>query len=107
MSLSVTKPAQSKPDQNRRNFIRLGAALLGTAAVPASVRAEDKPKRQLPTQGIDMEKWKKLKGEAYPKGTEKTPGVCQLPGPNAKRNWPDKDKYACLLYTSPSPRDRG
>ena len=99
MSQSATKPDLTKspetnPDQTRRNFIRLGAALLGTAAVPASALAEDKPKRQLPAQGIDMEKWKKLKGEAYPKNAEKTPGVCNLPGPNAKRNWPDTEKYA-------------
>ena len=84
----------TKPEQTRRNFIRLGAALFGTAAVPASAIAEDKPQRELPKQGIDMEKWKKLKGTAYPQGTETTPGVCALPGPNAKRNWPDKNKYA-------------
>ena len=94
MSHSLPKPDLTTLDQTRRKFIRLGAALLGTAAVPAPVLAEDKPQRQLPAQGIDMEKWKKLKGEAYPEGTEKTPGVCQLPGPNAKRNWPDKNKYA-------------
>ena len=40
-----------------------------------------------------MEKWKRLKGEDYPAGSENTPGVCKLPGPNAKRNWPDPDKY--------------
>ncbi len=99
MSQSATKPDLTKSDkttsdQTRRNFMRLGAALLGTAAGAASARADDKPRRQPPAQGIDMEKWKKLKGEAYPKGTEKTPGVCNLPGPNAKRNWPDTEKYA-------------
>ena len=92
--MSATK---TKTDQTRRNFIRLGAALLGTAAASSTAHADEKtetetpPKR--PAQGIDLEKWKKLKGEAYPQGTGNTPGVCELPGPNAKRNWPDKNKY--------------
>ncbi len=89
--------SQSAPTlkQNRRNFLRLGAALLGTATVTGqtAANAQTTPKRALPAQGIDLEKWKKLKAQAYPEGTEKTPGVCELPGPLAKRNWPDKDKY--------------
>ena len=92
--MSVTT---TKTDQTRRNFIRLGAALLGTAAASSTAHADDKTEaktpRKRPAQGIDFEKWKKLKGEAYPQGTENTPGVCELPGPNAKRNWPDKNKY--------------
>lgn len=108
--MPVTKPYdptvnahQAPVDPTRRNFIRLGAALLGSAAATASSSTaaaalkpadDQKTPRPLPDQGIDLEKWKKLKGESYPQGTENTPGVCQLPGPLAKRNWPDRDKYA-------------
>jgi len=88
------------PEGNhRRGFLGLGAALVSGSVLSAfgrnSLASDDSetPKRTRPKQGIDMEKWRRLKGEAYPSGTEKTPGVCQLPGPNAKRNWPDKNKY--------------
>ena len=54
-----------------------------------SKQDQESPKR--PKQGIDMEKWNRIKGEAYESGT--APGVCNLPGPNAKRNWPDVNKY--------------
>ena len=95
--------------QNRRKFIQLGAASLSLTALagcnqkpaqgsrkngsPSTTAPQDKAGSNAPPQGIDMEKWKKMKGEAYPQGTETTPGVCQLPGPNAKRNWPDREKY--------------
>ena len=43
---------------------------------------------------VDIEKWLKLRGKPYDLGGFKTmPGVCKLPGPNAKRNWPDRNKY--------------
>ena len=41
-------------------------------------------------QGIDMDKWNRIKGKPY---RGEMPGVCKLPGPKAKRNWPDRDKY--------------
>jgi len=45
-------------------------------------------------QGVDLEKWKKIKGKPYELGQfGEMPGVCQLPGPLAKRNWPDREKY--------------
>lgn len=50
---------------------------------------QDKP---LPW-GVDIEKWKKGKGAPYQIGGQKMPGVCELPGPNAKRDWPLKNKY--------------
>ena len=92
---------------SRRKFFQFGAALASSAAIagcsqqsdPAngssSNQDQDKSasKSKRPPQGIDMEKWKRLKGEAYPAGSFETPGVCNLPGPNAKRNWPDVDKY--------------
>ncbi len=92
------KSDSNNAQSSRRRFLTLGAAVLSASTVAGSAAADDKTadklkKKTRPPQGIDMEKWKRLKGEAYPKGTEKTPGVCQLPGPNAKRNWPDPDKY--------------
>lgn len=95
---------KNDPKKSRRKFIQLGAASLSTAALagcrpqtapPASQQDQDESKagKNAPPQGIDMEKWKRLKGDAYPTGTENTPGVCKLPGPNAKRNWPDPNKY--------------
>ena len=90
------------PSTNRRSFLALGSAIATAIATATSTEqafsstVQDETKKQKrvrPKQGVDMEKWKRLKGEAYPEGTETTPGVCQLPGPNAKRNWPDRDKY--------------
>ena len=80
---------------SRRNFLNFGAALIAaTSANSLATADEETPKRVRPPQGIDMDKWRRLKGEDYPAGTETTPGVCKLPGPNAKRNWPDPNKYA-------------
>ena len=69
---------------SRRKFLQLGA-LIAASGVLAD---DEAPKR--PPQGIDMEKWNRIKGKPY---RGKMPGVCELPGPNAKRNWPDRDKY--------------
>ena len=42
-------------------------------------------------QRIDIEKWRKLRSEPYEIGSfGEMPGVCNLPGPLAKRNWPDR-----------------
>lgn len=43
--------------------------------------------------GVDIEKWKQGRGRPYQIGEQKMPGVCWLPGPMAKRNWPPKNKY--------------
>ena len=52
------------------------------------------PKSKQIPQGIDLEKWKRIRGEPYELGDfGSMPGICQLPGPQAKRNWPDRDKY--------------
>ena len=97
--LPVVETDAPSNGNHRRGFLGLGAALVSgsvLAALGSNSHASDDsdpPKRTRPKQGIDMEKWRRLKGEAYPLGTEKTPGVCQLPGPQAKRNWPDKNKY--------------
>ena len=47
----------------------------------------------LPAQGIDMEKWNRIKGLPYESGSHPMPGVCNLPGPQKKKNWPDRNKY--------------
>ena len=91
--------------EQRRKFLRLGLAS-GTVALaaatgcnsPASDQVTQKGSQQesgskRPKQGIDMEKWNRIKGKDYELGSGPAPGVCQLPGPNAKKNWPDMDKY--------------
>ena len=94
--------------QTRRRFLQLGAASVSASVLSGckqektvqdfqpqqgNAATQEKAGSNAPPQGLDLEKWKKLKGEAYPEGTEKTPGVCPLPGPNAKRQWPDPNKY--------------
>ena len=76
---------------NRRNFLRLAAAIGGGLSQTVSTSAQDK-QQPLP-QGIDLEKWKSLRGIPYESGLFDQPGVCRLPGPLAKRNWPDVNKY--------------
>ena len=94
---------------SRRNFLRLGMAF-GASSVATTLAGCGKKKKttvaqsttsgdqtaensKLP-QGVDLEKWNRIKGEAYQLGTAgPAPGVCQLPGPNKKRNWPDRNKY--------------
>ena len=83
-------------ENTRRSFLKLGLAagalpLLSGAALAQG--KEPKPPRKLVPFGIDIEKWKKKKGLPYAVGKVDMPGVCKLPGPLAKRNWPDKDKY--------------
>jgi anaerobic selenocysteine-containing dehydrogenase len=43
--------------------------------------------------GVDLEKWRRIRGAPYETGSFNMPGVCVLPGPQAKRNWPDREKY--------------
>ena len=95
--------------ESRRKFLRLGLAAGGTSAITALGTSGCRPQSQQnnhTTQGeissqtkpisleIDLEKWNRIKGEPYELGRfGPLPGVCQLPGPQAKRNWPDRDKY--------------
>ncbi len=89
---------------NRRRFLSLGFA--ASAAALASCRnspSDDStppPDDQASAQpqpappAVDIEKWKQIREEPYAIGEfGAMPGVCQLPGPNAKRNWPDRQKY--------------
>ena len=110
--------APSKEDHSsdacsRRNWLQLGALALGAFGLSGcssknkngqSSKAEQStPKKQddgSPNTveddlgfGVDLEKWQKGRGLPYETGDQKMPGVCQLPGPGAKRNWPPKNKY--------------
>jgi anaerobic selenocysteine-containing dehydrogenase len=90
---------------SRRRFLQLGAAVLGAGIAGCSRQknrtsppaATSKSTRSTTTDpipfGIDLEKWKKMRGKPYEVGDVEMPGVCRLPGPMAKRNWPDRDKY--------------
>lgn len=96
---------------SRRRFLRLGLAVGAAAAVIESGCAKENAQADRNPNGstddsankpdgastplvVDIEKWNQIKGEPYRIGAfGPMPGVCKLPGPNAKRNWPDRDKY--------------
>ena len=95
---------KKESENSRRKFLQLGAVALSSAALvgckqektPVSKPANGQPQepgKVSSSQEVDIEKWKKFKGEAYPASTENTPGVVNLPGPGSKRNWPDVNKY--------------
>ncbi|MFK8113688.1 MAG: molybdopterin-dependent oxidoreductase [Rubripirellula sp.] len=93
-----------RADSSRRRFLNFGMALMagavGGCAQPSASEspgntssADGAAANPLP-QGVDIEKWLKLKAKPYEVGSfGAMPGVCKLPGPQAKRNWPDRDKY--------------
>ena len=83
--------------ESRRKFLKLGLAAGSAGALTAfgatHGKAEEADQEPLP-RGIDLEKWNSIKGLPYELGGFKNmPGVCRLPGPVAKRNWPDRNKY--------------
>ena len=96
-----TGEASGTPANNRRGFLALGAALLasglsgcGKKNTQEKAKAKAGSQTKRPQQGVDLEKWNRIKGVPYEEGGFKNmPGVCKLPGPDAKRNWPDRDKY--------------
>lgn len=110
MKSAATSSASSQ-HETRRNFLRLGLAagglsLLGCGVQQDAGRANQKGNANSPPAdaaakneksllpfGVDVEKWKRNKGQPYDEGGMAMPGVCKLPGPNAKRNWPDRNKY--------------
>ena len=90
------------PVNARRRFLQLGLAVGATtlAGCPStqvkngeSSTTITQQGKQRPEQGIDLEKWKRIRGKAYETGSGPAPGVCQLPGPMKKKNWPDINKY--------------
>ncbi len=91
-------------EKSRRSFLMLGLAASAslTAAgcrkpsseTEPSSNTDPAPQDEKPAQGIDIAKWESIRGQPYEVGSFGTmPGVCRLPGPLAKRNWPDRDKY--------------
>ena len=94
---------------SRRKFLQLGLAATGTGAVASlgmtgcqpqhkssanSSQPENRATQEPLSPGIDLERWNRIKDEPYELGHFGTlPGVCQLPGPQSKKNWPDRDKY--------------
>ena len=101
---SQHESTKNESTDRRRAFLKFGLAS-GVAAVAATVSQtgcdqeldRDKPSSEQSSrrrkQGVDMEKWQQIRGEDYITGDGPAPGVCKLPGPNAKRNWPDMKKY--------------
>ena len=99
----------SKERGSRRAFLKLGLAASGASVAsslsgcrPSSPDQGDtaqgdtaqRDADQKVPQGVDLEKWNRIKGEPYELGEfGAMPGVCQLPSPQAKRNWPDRNKY--------------
>ncbi len=88
--------------RSRRDFLRLGA-LLGASGISAAgipgcgnknkaTQDQDSKDKDL-TLGVDLEKWERNRGKPYESGDHPMPGVCMLPGPQKKKNWPPKDKY--------------
>ena len=88
------------PVNARRRFLQLGLAV-GATTLAGCPAPQDKTGdssaaqqgKQRPAQGVDLEKWKRIRGKAYETGSGPAPGVCQLPGPMKKKNWPDINKY--------------
>ena len=104
-------------NSSRRRFLQLGAAALSAgvagctkpnrSAIPSDAPANTTqagsggkaPAATTPPAtepipfGIDLEKWRKMRGRPYEIGGAPMPGVCNLPGPLAKRNWPNREKY--------------
>ena len=93
--------------ESRRQFLKLGCAASSAASALGIIGCSSDPEvdeNSVNTPGTsssdqasakaDFELWKKLVGPPYERGEfEHMPGVCRLPGPMAKRNWPDREKY--------------
>ncbi|MCA9247378.1 MAG: molybdopterin-dependent oxidoreductase [Planctomycetales bacterium] len=85
---------------NRRAWMKLGLAASGASALGlGGCEEESAPSGDASAAGDksranDLERWRAMKAEPYQVGDfGAMPGVCNLPGPEAKRNWPDPDKY--------------
>ena len=82
----------------RRRFLRLGGALTA-AGVVAACSKDDAPqdaggrKTTTPTKEENLRVWKSKAGKPYEVGEISMPGVCRLPGPYKKVNFPDPNKY--------------
>ena len=92
-----------KENTSRRRFLRLGLAAGAASAIAPAWGSGDTSKDRSDNENtskedlsrrVDLEKWLKIKADPYEVGGfGPLPGVCHLPGPQAKRNWPDREKY--------------
>ena len=80
--------ANSKGSSKRQDE----SAKKDSKSVASSNSKSDKSRSQTPI-GIDLEKWNRIRDKPYAHGGFQMPGVCNLPGPLKKKNWPDKNKY--------------
>ena len=115
------KPAVSMPEPQgatplnakasaTSDTLKTGAALLGGAALGAAAQKvmADSPKPEANTPDNDAAISEKARIEAELKS--QSWGEVKAAPPGAKPTWEAPDlaaAWACLLYTSPSPRDRG
>ena len=99
-----------KTSNSKRQFLKLGLLSAGTFGMlgcegvsnTSQQLGESESQKRGNTEarpkalpfGVDIDKWKAGKGKDYELGSQQMPGVCLLPGPNAKTDWPSKDKYA-------------
>ena len=99
-----TNPIASSESFDRRSLLRLGSVLLGAGNLVACASRPHQPGAQANGQakavrGREASKkesaviWKQGAGKPYDQQSLHTPGVCKLPGPNRKVNFPDPDKY--------------
>lgn len=84
---SATQPSATQPPAGQSSPAGDADQAAASATAPTTDSTAPLP------YGVDLEKWRKLRGRPYEIGGVQMPGVCQLPGPLAKRNWPDRDKY--------------
>ena len=89
------REAETQPNTTRRSFLALGALFsaglagcAGTQKTSGSGRGSSR--RRPPTDEENQAVWRAGAGKPY---EAKAPGVCELPGPNAKTKFPDPDKY--------------
>ncbi len=81
---------------SRRGLFGLGAALAGGGLVGCRSTGDGDPapiRGRTASEEESLQVWRAGKGTPYAAGQEATPGVCPLPGPNAKTRFPDPDKY--------------
>jgi anaerobic selenocysteine-containing dehydrogenase len=86
----------SPASTERRSLLRLGAALIGSAAVGGCASTREDPPSVRGRAATDTESaavWRAGAGAPYAQGELPAPGVCALPGPNRKVRFPDPDKY--------------
>ncbi len=90
----MTKSRHHEP-VDRRSFLRLGALLAASTSLGACADTESAKDAGFtkPSKDENLRVWKSKAGTPYRIGAVEMPGVCALPGPYRKVNFPDPDKY--------------